>query len=57
MKKEYYYKVYRSIAGNRTFICSGSYSFCRYHATKYKRKNGYPNLLWINTRTGKEWLR
>lgn len=52
-----YYKVYNSVAGHRTFVCSGSYNYCRYHSEKYKRENGYPKMLWINTRTGKEWLR
>lgn len=55
MKKEYYYKVYSVVFGNKKMICSGSYSYCRYWATQFKKENGYPRLRWENANTGKVW--
>lgn len=55
MKREYYYKVYSVVSGNKKLICSGSYSYCRYWSNKFKKENGYPRLRWENANTGKVW--
>lgn len=45
MKKQYYYKAYKVVFGNKTFICSGSYNYVRYHVRKWRKTNGYMDTI------------
>lgn len=45
MKKQYYYKAYKVVFGHKLFICAGTYNYVHYHVKKWRKANGYLDII------------